>query len=293
MKPSFYFFLLNQDAVLLSGPDHLNFLNNYCSQDVLKLKDKESTEALFLTQKGKIVSTVEILKLPKKLLLIFPEGYAQRVREHLDIYLGFSESQWESLELKDSLILTSPGAQDFLHNQVSQKENTYLLNTKKLGQEAWQYLAKEEQIKNLEAKALQAGAKKLEEEEIEILRLEQALPKQGQDFSQENLAAETGLDQSHVSFNKGCYLGQEPTARIHSQGRTNQKILSLQLESFPQNELPLKVFQKDKNIGLLSSAVQDQAETLALAMLKTKELEEKSPLSIEDGNHWITAHLRK
>ena len=52
----------------------------------------------------------------------------------------------------------------------------------------------------------------------EIVRIENGRPRYGLDMSQENLPAEAGIVDRAVSFTKGCYVGQEPVARMHYKG---------------------------------------------------------------------------
>ena len=49
----------------------------------------------------------------------------------------------------------------------------------------------------------------------------------------DNLAPETDRDQKAISYNKGCYLGQEPIARIDGMGHVNRKLFRAQVISAP------------------------------------------------------------
>ena len=57
-----------------------------------------------------------------------------------------------------------------------------------------------------------AGLLEVDDDAIEVLRVEEGVPRFGIDFGPENLPQETGLDDA-VSYTKGCYLGQEVVAR--------------------------------------------------------------------------------
>ena len=67
--------------------------------------------------------------------------------------------------------------------------------------------------------ALPAGRTALHE-----LRIEARLPWYGIDLSDENLAQEANRTRAAISFAKGCYLGQEPIARIHALGHVNKEV---------------------------------------------------------------------
>ena len=67
------------------------------------------------------------------------------------------------------------------------------------------------------------------EEVAEILRIERGRPRFGVDMSDENLPGELGLEERAVSFTKGCYVGQEPVARMHHRGHPNRHLRGLAL----------------------------------------------------------------
>src|SRR5262249_28188768 len=58
----------------------------------------------------------------------------------------------------------------------------------------------------------------------EALRIEAGFPSYGVDITEDNLPQEVGRTSRCVSFNKGCYLGQEPIARLDSMGHTNREL---------------------------------------------------------------------
>src|SRR5207249_5448890 len=71
----------------------------------------------------------------------------------------------------------------------------------------------------------------LSEAELERLRIEAGTPRYGHELDDRVLPAEAGLDQTHISFTKGCYPGQEPIARLHYRGHVNRRLRVLETES--------------------------------------------------------------
>ncbi|MDX2114396.1 MAG: glycine cleavage T C-terminal barrel domain-containing protein [Planctomycetota bacterium] len=62
-----------------------------------------------------------------------------------------------------------------------------------------------------------------------IARIEAGTPLFNLDFGPSSLPAETGILDARVSFTKGCYLGQEVVARMHSLGHPKQTLVALRL----------------------------------------------------------------
>jgi folate-binding protein YgfZ len=93
-------------------------------------------------------------------------------------------------------------------------------------------------------------------DELEPLRIEAATPAWGKELDETVLPAEAGLDETHISFTKGCYPGQEPIARLHYRGHPNRRLRVLDVEgASPDDEILLG----EKAVGRVTSAVPGRA----------------------------------
>ena len=93
-------------------------------------------------------------------------------------------------------------------------------------------------------------------DEVERLRIEAARPAWGKELDDSILPAEAGLDETHVSFTKGCYPGQEPIARLHYRGKVNRSLRALEVEGAQPGE---EIHYGEKVVGRVTSAVRDRA----------------------------------
>jgi len=92
---------------------------------------------------------------------------------------------------------------------------------------------------------------------FETARIEEGIPRFGMDMDETNLPLECGIENRAVSYNKGCYIGQEVINRIHSIGHVNKELRGLRLPD-DVNSLPVrgdKLFHAGKEIGYITSAV--------------------------------------
>lgn len=89
---------------------------------------------------------------------------------------------------------------------------------------------------------------------FEILRLERGVPLSLRDYGERTLAMELGdaFVADRISFNKGCYVGQEIVHRIHARGHTNRKWIGLRLESPVLAGAP--VLFEENAVGQVTSA---------------------------------------
>jgi folate-binding protein YgfZ len=91
----------------------------------------------------------------------------------------------------------------------------------------------------------------LEAEALERARIEAGVPAWGKELDDSILPAEAGLDDTHISFSKGCYPGQEPIARLRHRGHVNRKLRVLEVDAKPGDEL----VWDGKAVGRVTSAV--------------------------------------
>jgi folate-binding protein YgfZ len=89
-------------------------------------------------------------------------------------------------------------------------------------------------------------------EELERVRIEAGVPAWGKELDDSILPAEAGLDETHISFTKGCYPGQEPIARLRHRGHVNRRLRVLEVESARPGD---EVVFEGKPVGRVTSAV--------------------------------------
>ena len=93
-------------------------------------------------------------------------------------------------------------------------------------------------------------------EELERARIEAGVPAWGKELDDAILPAEAGLDETHISFTKGCYPGQEPIARLHNRGHVNKRLRVLDAESAQPGD---EIRADGKSVGRVTSAVPGRA----------------------------------
>src|SRR5205085_709466 len=102
------------------------------------------------------------------------------------------------------------------------------------------------------------------DDDVERWRIESGVPRWGFELDDTILPAEAGLEETHISFSKGCYPGQEPIARQHYRGKVNRRLRVLEVDGAPAPETPVVLDGKD--VGRVTSAVPG----LALAYVRVE-----------------------
>lgn len=161
------------------------------------------------------------------------------------------------------------------------------------------YLAtdrRNELCSELAASVQEVGGGKVGPATWEIVRVERGIPLFGTDFGEENLAQETGQDDRAISFDKGCYTGQEVVARIHFRGHVNRILRGFRPFGYatpatgdatdpPAAALSVggRLFEADRARALItSSADSPRFGPIALGLART-EIEPGRLLALEPG----------
>jgi folate-binding protein YgfZ len=90
------------------------------------------------------------------------------------------------------------------------------------------------------------------DDELERARIEAGVPAWGRELDETILPAEAGLDETHISFTKGCYPGQEPIARLRHRGHVNRRLRILDVEGASAGD---EIVFEGKPVGRVTSAV--------------------------------------
>ncbi len=119
------------------------------------------------------------------------------------------------------------------------------------------------------------------------------MPLYGQDISEDNLAQEVARSKQAISFTKGCYLGQEPIARIDAMGHVNRELRRLRIVSDRVPEPGTTILAVDGEIqvgSVTSSALSFQDEKpVALAYLRSKFMSPGTTVRIKTNNETVEA----
>jgi folate-binding protein YgfZ len=140
---------------------------------------------------------------------------------------------------------------------------------------------------------VEAGAKPVGSDALEVLRIEAGIPRYGIDMDESNVVIETNLDDA-VSYTKGCYIGQEIIARIKYRGHVAKKLVGISLteEAKVASGNAIKSAD-DKKIGRVTSATYSPwlKHTIALGYMKYDYLEAGTEVKVSSGENEVTGQV--
>jgi folate-binding protein YgfZ len=100
---------------------------------------------------------------------------------------------------------------------------------------------------------ISSGFAALSRSDYEALRIETGVPAFGNELNDSHNPLEAELE-SAVSFTKGCYIGQEVIARLHSYNKVQRKLCRVEGDAAGSVSAPALLTDGEKEIGTLTSA---------------------------------------
>lgn len=148
-------------------------------------------------------------------------------------------------------------------------------------QEAWQ--------------ALESAFAPIDERAFTIARLEAGIPRFGEDIDDRVLPPELGswFESKHVSYQKGCYTGQEVLMRIHSRGHTNRTWMALVADQ-PMRAGDRVSHRDREDAGTVTSAeFSPQFGFIAGAMIRREAAFDGELVTVQTADGAVEAEVRE
>ena len=203
-------------GIILRGKDRISWLNGLVTCDLAKKGPADAAYGLIVEKKGRIQADFYAIPGPDSLALLVPAALRDDLVETLDHYLIMEDVELAAEDLALFLVqsaeasaLTAPfaGALDVL------------------GQPGVAYA-----VPASEADAFAANLTLVDEPSWDAQRIEHGLPRFGVEFDATFYPQEASLEKLAVSFDKGCYLGQEVVYMLENRGHVKRKLVSLDVE---------------------------------------------------------------
>jgi len=269
-KSDFGYKELPRGLIAVSGREAVQFLNGLITNDVSKLEDGAQMRAAFPNAQGRLLALVRVLRRGDKFLFETEAATREKVFQNLfrftyagDFFVEDLSEQYRYFEVR------SP---DFEIQNSDSIVFESLNNTS-----CFIPLEKTEDFKGQLKNAVE-----ISDALYEVLRVENGEPLYGVDVDETTIVPETGIA-NVVSYNKGCYIGQEIIARIHFRGHIAKQLTGLILEGNVQPNDELKSLE-GKNAGRVTSVIfSPQLEKyIALAFVRYDFLAEGTELKINE-----------
>ena len=231
-----------------TGPDRVRYLNAILTNNIKELSTGHGNVSLLLNPQGHILAELETYALTESLFSVSYAMIRERLIEWLNKYIIMDDvTLTDETQRLGTLAIEGPKAHA-VAREVSGIDLSTLEDLERTeaaisavpcsitkrspgGIAGCEFLVEREALAQLwwvlAAAVKRHGGGPAGYTAMSALRLAQGLPWFGYDFGEKQIPHEAGLQETHISYTKGCYTGQEIVERVRSRGQVNRQRVDL------------------------------------------------------------------
>lgn len=295
--------LSGRGKIRVIGEDRARLLHAMSTNNIKDLAVGDGVYAFFLTAQGRILGDAYIYSFEESLFLDTEPETGEKLGQHLDKYIIADDvtledetPQWAGVGLEGpnfrepamALGISVPPKKF----SVVQWGAGFVANVASTGPEGIRIFGPADQKDSLLQRLTAAGIPSATPEEARLVRLENGLPRYGEDISERYLVHET--QQFHaVHANKGCYLGQEIVERVRSRGQVHRLLTPVRIRTSTPPAAGTKLTVGGNNVAEITSAVYSPAsgEVVALAYVRTEAGQARPEMIVSGSDPQVVAYI--
>lgn len=270
------FYEQKRGLVAVWGSEAVQFLNGLITNDVAKLEDGAQMTAAFPNAQGRLLAVVRVRRSGERFLFETEAATREKVYNNLFRFTFAGDFFVEDLSDNYRYFEIFNFNSEFSISDVVEFQNDFAKDVFVPNEAAEDFIS---DLKN-------ENAVEIAEELHETLRIENGVPKYGADADETTIVPELGIADL-ISYNKGCYIGQEIIARIHFRGHVAKQLRGLVFEGENETIKPHDEIKslEGKNAGRVASVTfsPNLGKTIALAYVRYDYLAEGTELKIGDA----------
>ena len=294
------------------GPDRVRYLNAILTNNIKDVANDRGIVALLLSPQGRILAEIETYALRDELLCVSHLMIRERLVEWLDKYIIMDDVTLNDVSARfGTLALEGPLA-GAVTKSAAGVEIASLLDLQSIdasvgtipcrvvrryvgGIAGAEFVVTQEHLPALWTTLLSLVRERnggpMGYKALNALRLMQGIPWFGYDFGEKQIPHEAGLQDSHISYTKGCYTGQEIVERVRSRGQVNRQRVLLRFsgESLPAADTSLTVGGKEAGFVTRSAEVPGSPGGIGMGYVRKENNAPSTVLDYPGGTALVIA----
>jgi folate-binding protein YgfZ len=271
----------------LTGPDRVRYLHAIVSNDVQSLAEGQGSLALLLDPRAHILAELEIYVQRDRLLALSHASVRERTMATLDKYIIMDDVALEDASARLGIVaLEGPHSGTVVSQAIGRSldgfsefageradiggVDCYVIRRSHFGQPGIQVIAPVTQLSLvwdvLHGMVHAAHGAPIGMRALNALRLEAGVPWFPLDFDDTVIPHEAALENTHLSFTKGCYTGQEIVERVRSRGHVNRRRVRLTFSTAEAPPSGTKLTADGTDAGHVTSGAFSPAAGTAIGM---------------------------
>ena len=306
--------LSHRGRLRLTGSDRSAYLHRIISNDVEGLEVGEGNYATILTNRGKIIADMSVYVFENFIGIETNSERTSTLYQELDKYLiaddvtieDFTEHTGvvgvhgpESAELLRDVYGFDVGDLPEYHNVMYEIDGRRIVcvRANETGEIGYNLCTKSESMEWLWdttlTKGRAFGTEPVGLTALNTLRIEAGIPRYGTELDDSIFPGEAELEDA-ISYEKGCYIGQEIVARMKYRGHPNRLLRGFEIASDTPPQKGGLLFDGDKEIGWITSGVVSPTlgKTIGMGYVRIAFTDEGSEVEVETTDCRVNATVR-
>lgn len=288
----------------LTGNTRLDLLNRMSTQALTGLKSCEGAATVLTTDIGRIIDRPILYAASEAIYLLTGDNHADPLARYLLRNIFFNDdcqvrdisgetAVWGVYGPRAGERLAAAGFAEVELPRHHWRQATingvtaYIHRTDPIAGDGYFVTASRPDKTIIQESLLNAGLTLIDDAAYDYLRIESGLPRFGRELTLDYIPLEANL-WDDVSFNKGCYTGQEIIARMESRGKLAKRLVRLRPAA--PVEAGVTIETGGKPAGTITSAADGPAGPVALGYVKSSFLDEATELSADGKKLTVLTH---
>ena len=269
----------------ITGSDRLRYLHNQSTNDFEKLKPGQGCDTVFVTSTARTLDLATAYATDDAVIVLVSANRREQLFAWLDKFIFpfdkveltdisaesavFSLIGRQSNSLLSQLIGEGAISQQYGDHQLVKiaDASVRVAVGSGLATPGYTLILERDNAGVVWSNITESGAIPLGANLWESLRIQQGRPQSDRELTEDYNPLEAGLWQT-ISFEKGCYIGQETIARLNTYNGVKQKLWGIKLDRPVSPQTPI-VFE-DKKVGVLTSYTDTTTGSYGLGYVRTK-----------------------
>lgn len=271
--------------IQVSDEDRIRFLHNQSTNDFQRLQPGQGCDTVIVTSTARTIDLVTAYVMKDAVLLLVSPNRRQYLMAWLDRYIFFADkvqltdvsSEYATFSLigpKSDALLNQFGVEAIVGQPYGTHQLVQLGDVEvrvavgsSLAVPGYTLITSAMNAATLWSNLVQVEAVPLGDRVWQQLRIEQGRPAPDQELTDDYNPLEAGLWQT-ISFEKGCYIGQETIARLNTYKGVKQQLWGIRLSAPAEPGSVITV--GDEKVGTLTSYTDTDHGSFGLGYIRTK-----------------------
>ncbi len=306
--------LSHRGRLRFTGSDRATYLHRIISNDVEGLAVGEGNYATILTNRGKIIADMKVYVFENSIDIETNTETTSTLYQELDKYLIADDVTIEDVTEHTGVIgIHGPTAAEMLeavygldvahlreyHSVAYEIDGRHItcIRSNETGEVGYNLYTTSESMEwlwdTILTKGRTFGARPFGLTALNSLRIEAGIPRYGTELTDSTFPGEAELEAA-ISYEKGCYIGQEIVARMKYRGHPNRLLRGFEIDSDKPPQNGDRLLDGDKEIGWITSAIVSPTfrQTIGMGYVRMAFTDEGSRVEVETAEDRIDATVR-